>query len=636
MKQNIWSKGTVIQEILLFAVTFLLFANTLTHDYTQDDAIVIRDNMFTSQGIEGIPGILKYDTFYGFFKEEGKDQLVTGGRYRPFTLMMFALEREFFGEKPFAGHLISILMFSFLVVLIFRTFNLLLAKFSGIKNAVFLSFVAALLFAVHPVHTEVVANIKGRDEIMSMFFSMLSLFLLLRNADRPGFWNLAVAGISFFLGLLSKENTITFVLIIPLALWLFRSKRSALKIPMLLSLIIPTVAFLIIRTQILGFDLGTKSMELMNNPFLKLVDGRYTDFTLGEKTATILFTLGKYIQLLIFPHPLTHDYYPRHIDIMLFSDWQVILSLLLYAGLIFMAFRYFHKNKVISFGILFFLISLSIVSNIVFPIGTNMSERFIFMPSAGFVLVVAYFFDKWYSRFKPMTISLLVLIVLAMSFKTISRNAVWKNDFTLFTTDVKTSSNSAKVLNAAGGSLIDQAIKEENNYLKTKYLQDATAYLVKALEIHPKYNNAYLLLGNAYFYQKKYDDAIGIYTKLTEIAPGYQEGSKNLALTYREAGRYFGEEKGDLAASLKYLGQAILMLPEDYETNRLYGIANAISGNLELALSHFRKCTELDPDNAGAYVNLGNTYFNMGDAVNGKVAHEKARQLDPKIFEPKK
>jgi len=88
-----------IVSALLMIFCFLLYGNTLNHDYTQDDAIVIYDNMYTTQGISGIPGILKYDTFKGFFKVEGKDKLVSGGRYRPFTLIMFALEWQLFKKQ---------------------------------------------------------------------------------------------------------------------------------------------------------------------------------------------------------------------------------------------------------------------------------------------------------------------------------------------------------------------------------------------------------------------------------------------------------------------------------------------------------------------------------------------------------
>ena len=73
--------STKMVSTLLMVFCFLLYGNTLNHEYTQDDAIVIYDNMFTTKGVSGIPEILKYDTFKGFFKVEGKDKLVSGGRY---------------------------------------------------------------------------------------------------------------------------------------------------------------------------------------------------------------------------------------------------------------------------------------------------------------------------------------------------------------------------------------------------------------------------------------------------------------------------------------------------------------------------------------------------------------------------
>ena len=91
---NFWL-NTRYQALFIFALSVLLYANTLTLKFCQDDAIVLTDNMFTTKGVEGIGGILSYDTFYGFFKESGKASLVSGGRYRPFTLIMFAIEFEF-------------------------------------------------------------------------------------------------------------------------------------------------------------------------------------------------------------------------------------------------------------------------------------------------------------------------------------------------------------------------------------------------------------------------------------------------------------------------------------------------------------------------------------------------------------
>ena len=89
-----WLSRSKPIAIALFVLSVLLYANTFQHDFAQDDAIVITDNMFTTEGFSGLSGLFQYDTFYGFFKEEGKDKLVSGGRYRPLTPAMFAVEYE--------------------------------------------------------------------------------------------------------------------------------------------------------------------------------------------------------------------------------------------------------------------------------------------------------------------------------------------------------------------------------------------------------------------------------------------------------------------------------------------------------------------------------------------------------------
>lgn len=120
------------------------------------------------------------------------------------------------------------------------------------------------------------------------------------------------------------------------------------------------------------------------------------------------------------------------------------------------------ERKIYSFAVLYFLATTSIISNIVFPIGTNMSERFMFMPSLGFAVLLAYVFIEYlYPKFSVKGVMVLTsLICLLFAGKTFTRNMVWKNDFTLFTTDVKTSTKSAKVLNAAGGALTVEAQSE--------------------------------------------------------------------------------------------------------------------------------------------------------------------------------
>jgi len=629
--ENASQSYTKYYSWIIFAFSFLLYSNTLTHEYTQDDAIVIYDNMFTQEGFSGIPGLLKYDTFYGFFKTEGKAKLVSGGRYRPLTPIMFAIEYQIFGDNPFWSHLINVILYGLLCVLIYKTLILLFSHSMRESSGFYLfAFLATLLYAAHPLHTEAVANIKGRDEIMSMMGAILSLFFTLKYIDQQNKKYIIGAFLSMFLGLMSKENAITFLAVIPLSIFFFRTDSIKKSMLPFLAVGLGSILFLIIRFSVLGMDFGGTPKELMNNPYLKIEGNQYVPFLLTEKIATIIYTLGKYIGLLLFPHPLTHDYYPRHIEIMNFGNWKVILSIITYIGLLFIVIKQWKKKSIIAFSILYFLITLSIVSNIVFPIGTNMSERFMFMPSLGFALLISHLIYKQTNKKgHRIFIMSMAFIVLLLSGKTFTRNFDWKNDFTLFTTDVKTSPNSAKVLNAAGGALVAESSKPKNASKKDKMLNQAIPYLKKALEIHPNYKNAALLLGNAYFYTSDFENAIKAYDRTLTISPGYPEGEKNLAIALREAGRMAGEKENNLEKAKKYLSRSIQLIDTDPDAYRLLGITYGMAGDHREAIKYFTKVTEITPNNAGAYVNLAKAYQYYGDEDNSRINYQKALEIDP-------
>lgn len=619
----------------IFAFGAILYVNTLTHQFTQDDAIVIYDNMFTTQGVSGIKGLFTKDTFYGFFKEEGKAKLVSGGRYRPLTPAMFAIEYQLVGNKPWLGHLINVLLYGLLCMMIYKLLASMFCYKEDTLAKRYLVLLIAGIYAAHPLHTEAIANIKGRDEIMSMLGSVLALYYMLRYIDTKQSKALIIALISFFIAFLSKENTITFLAVIPLTLYFFRDHTLKDATVSSLVFLIPTILFLLIRASILGNDFGGTPMELMNNPFLKIVDNRYVPFSTGEKLATIMFTLGKYVQLLIFPHPLTHDYYPRHIGMMTWSDIGVLLSLALYGGLIFIAVQGFKGKSLLSYGILFYLITLSIVSNIVFPIGTNMSERFMFMPSLGASIAIGYLLHEYVFKKlgKPAFFGISGVLLVLFSLKTVTRNAVWESDFKLFTTDVKTSVNSAKVLNAAGGALTTQAYEEKDEAKKSAMLQEAVGYLQRAVQIHPGYKNAYLIMGNAYFYLSQYEQAIDAYGKALTLDPQFQDAYRNQAIVLREAGKYAGEKQNDLTKAENYLNRSYEMAPNDTETLRLLGVLNGIKGNHGKAVEFFTKVVTLEPQNAAGYLNLSSALYNTGDIQAAEQNRKKALELNPKILD---
>jgi len=159
-------------QFLLVLLTFLFYGNTLFNDYALDDAIVITENKFTKQGIQGIDDLLFNESFTGFFGV--KKDLVAGGRYRPLSMISFAIEYEIWGLNPTISHLLNVILYAITAIILFVIINILYKEKSSFFDSAAL--LISILFLAHPIHTEVVANIKGRDEIMSLLFSLLTLF----------------------------------------------------------------------------------------------------------------------------------------------------------------------------------------------------------------------------------------------------------------------------------------------------------------------------------------------------------------------------------------------------------------------------------------------------------------------------
>lgn len=615
---------------LFFAFGFLLYGNSLGHQYALDDAIVIYDNAFTQQGVEGIDDLLRYDTFRGFFKVEGKDKLVAGGRYRPLTPVLFALQTEIFGLQPWVGHLTNCLLYG-------ATATLLFFFLMRLTRNIWATLAATLLYTAHPLHTEAVANIKGADEMVAFLGGIGALHLLLIGWDKKKkilYWSLAA--VIFLTGLLSKENAITLVAVAPLMFWYFRKASFGNSLLQALPLLASSIIFLLWRTAVLGPDFGAASAELMNNPFLKLENGAYIPFSLPEKLGVIFFTLWKYLQLLVFPYPLTHDYYPRHIPAMDLSSPLAILGLLLYLALGIWAVMGFVRRQPTTFGVWFYLLTLSIVSNLVFPIGTNMSERFVYMPSLGFVLAIALLVFQQPSRQKISRLLPFALVALLFSGITIWRNQAWKDNLTLFSTDIAVSANSAKLRNALGGELIKDALTLPEGEKRTRQLETAVGHLQEAARIHPGYQNAYLLLGNAHSYLNRFEEALQYYDQALQLNPEYPDALHNRKLTLRAAGRYYGEVKGDLATSLRYLQQAYAEMPEDYETIRLLGVAFGMSGNAGQAIELFAKAAQIRPKDPDAWLNLAAAWYTAGDPAKAAEYEKKAMDIDPKAVEKRR
>ena len=648
---DISKHGKTVSGILIFFSAILLYFNTFNHKYALDDSIVITDNIYTKNGISGIKDIFKNDSFTGFFKE--KKDLVPGGRYRPLSIATFALEYEFFGENPGISHIINVIFYALTGILIFIIFSKLTSSSSSKNYFLSLPLICSLLFIFHPVHTEVVSNIKGRDELLALIFSLAALLFTINNHNSIKIKYLLLAGISFFLALLSKENAIIFALIIPLTVYFFTKSSSkkifVIEIPLLLS----ASLFLYIRYKVLGEMSSAPSGELMNNPFLFA--------SVPQKYATIFYTLGVYFRLMFFPHPLTFDYYPYHIELVNLTNIWVIISLMVYVLLIVITISGFRKKTILSYGILLYLLPLILVSNLIFNLGTFMNERFAYFSSLGFCIIIAWFLAYILPGILNKSICRIIIPIFLLFFlilystKTISRNKAWENDFTLFTTDVKISSNSAKSNCSAGGILLEEAQIIGNKEKRNSYLEQSLKYLNKAIIIHPEYVDALRLLGNAHFIlNKDIEKSIYYYKKVLLRSPLDETTYKNINLVlndynnvdhkitiYKEIlqinsnrfdisyklGNLYGKYKSDIPKALIYLKMAASINPDNKNVCKDLGVAYGISGQFSESIKWLKKAIMLEPDDHTLYTNLGITYQRMGNLSKANEYFLMARKM---------
>lgn len=603
---------------LALVISFVLYGNTLSHQYALDDAIVITKNKFVKEGFSGISNLLTSDSFLGFFGE--KKDLVAGGRYRPLSLITFAIEYQFFGETPWISHLINILIYALIGWLIFITLSRLLSsRFEG-KSLFLLSAFSALLFMLHPIHTEVVANIKGRDELMSLMFSLMAFHFVLKFVDAQKKTDLYLACISLFLGLMAKENALAFAFIIPASLWFFRKPNKQAWWLSIICIFIPSIIFLIIRGQILGGGTSSLPDELMNNPFLGA--------TTTQKYATILFTWFIYLKLLVFPHPLTYDYYPYHIHLVGFNHPAVLFMLISSIALVVLFFNGLKTKSIPAFSILGFAASFGMVSNLFFPVGTFMNERFVFMPSlfwsVGLVTLLYIWFDK--KKSFPVKITVYALCVYTLVFypvKTIARNRAWANDLTLFTTDVRTSANSAKSNCSAGGKLWEEGKTIKNNNLQNNYFSQSETYLRKAIAIYPNYGDAWLLLGNLlYDYKKDIEGSAQCYLEVLKRQPGNKDARQNIDIVVTQSTNY--------TWAREYYTSLLKIDSNQFKPNyRLGVIYGRYLGNLSQSLRYLEKAHQIDPNNVEAMKDLGTAYGMSGQPAKAAAVFEKALQKNP-------
>ena len=553
-------------------------------------------------------------------------------------------------------HFINILLYGITAIVLFLT----LKEFFPRNHL--LAFLATLLFIAHPIHTEVVANIKSRDELVSFLFLCLMLFNLFRFVRTENKKFILYSVLCYFTALLSKENGITFIAIIPLALFFFAKKNIKQSIILTIPFFITAGIYLAIRTSLVGMIGDRQSNDITDNPFLALhFPNLPTPIPFMDKLATISWILLKYLMLLIFPHPLTSDYGFNQIPVIGFSDPKAIASVLIYGGLIFYAIKILLEriksenseektlnsqfstlNSIFSFSILYFVATISIVSNIFFLIGTAMGERFVYITSLGFCLALAaallritnttnYELRKDFYKNSKLAFPLLLLLV-PYSYKTFTRNPAWKDNKALFTADVKTSTGSANAHYYYANTLFTDHINDDPSPKRDSLFTEAKNEFRKGMEINPYFHYCYYNIGLIWEKLGNPDSAIYYQQKTLALKP---ENTMAIYMAKGALGLVYGKLKGDFEHAIPLLKEALANKPNDEGYHENLGICYAMKGDFDNSIKEFDSAiklkTKFEKVDARIFMNLALSWQNKGNKQKADEYFQKAFQLDPSL-----
>lgn len=584
--------------LLLFGIgAILLYGRTYNYGYVLDDDVVYVQNTYVQEGLAGIDDIVSHGFIHGFNRTNDQS-------YRPIVLIVFALEKELLGNEPGVQHFINALLYglcAFLLWLIMR--RLFRQRHPAVPILI------ALVFLAHPVHTEVVANIKGHDDLLHFLFAMGALLFSLRFVDREEILDLVLAGVLFFLALLSKEVAITFLAIIPLTAYFFtdaKSKTIAINGGVLLVVL---TAYMGIRAMVLDEVTFDEDMKVINNA-LAAADGNPM-----LKYSTVLTIIAMYVKLSFLPHPLSWEYGYNQIPIVGPGDWQTILSILLLVGLGVYAVIGLKKRDPIAWGILFFFITLSIVSNLFIEIGATFAERFLFTPSVGFsvalVLLLARITRVDLSDRKLMsryvfTVPLAVILLL-FSVKTVNRSADWEDSDTLFLSALDATPNSSRVWSAVGSVYRVRAEQSPNPQVKNTNYTKAITHYQRSLEILDSNFDSWYNMGVCYHYSNRPEQAMEAYQRVVEIEPNFVNAWNNIGSIQFNSGNNYEAAKESFNKVI-----AIDSTHSDALTN--LGACYHNEGDMNAAVGYYEKALKYNPRNQNALNNIITAYNRLGNA----------------------
>ena len=596
---------------LVMLVTLASYSNSLRNQFVFDDNLLITNNP-AIRGVEKIPRLLG----------AGKKKV----QYRPLRMISYAVDYTLNqkiwkhlgsfegwdqGLNPLGYHLANCFYHLLTTWLVFLVVFRLAANYR-------IAFLAAALFALHPVHTDSVTYISGRRDIFVTLFYLAGFYYFLRYRQTGKIAFIVAALLSYLLSLGSKEMGVTLPALFLCYDMITQFPEKIRRVDgTYLTEGVRTLKKVLVHSRYLYslIFLGALSFSYYK-VFISSPSNRVNYY--GDSMITTFLTVGKilvhYITLLVYPVRLNADYsfdaFPLSTS---FLEPATVGAFMLLGVIGYVVLRLVITHRMAAFGVIWFFVTLLPVCHI-FPHHELLAEHYLYLPSFGFCLLAGYLLDRLFKNtpYRSLTCASLILVFLLFSLRTVDRNRDWKDGFSLWSKTVQTAPRCARARNNLGFE-----------YDKLGRVGEATLEYEQALAIDPQYAESYNNLGFIYYSRGRVDDAIVAYQKALGQKPRYAEAHNNLGAAFLK--------KGEIRwATLSFL-EALKCNPRLAEAHIGMGVLFANEGRMDAALYQFKKAIEIKPYLAEAHNNLASTYYLLGDYPKAIEHANKVKELGHKV-----
>lgn len=559
-----WRHCYPVAAILL--ATLAVYFNALYNGFVHDDLIQVLDNPWI-KSMRFIREILGSDV-WGYYGH------VSTNYYRPVMHLTYMAEYRIFGQAAWGFHLVNVVMHAGAAVLVYFIGNNILGGRGGRPGSVYLSppLVAAILFAVHPIHTEAVTWIAGVPELTYTLFFLLSLYLYITASGGIGL-RIFASAFFFFAALLSKEPAMalpTVIIAYDYSSGALQGNRLNAALKRYLPYAAAIAVYLAMRLNALG-GMAPVKWKTDVTPYQDVIN------------SVPLFT--EYLKKLLFPFNL--NLFQQYSPVISITDPKFMVAIFIATVFMLAAWLAVRKEKLLLVPVAMMVVPMLPV--LVFSmVGRNgFGERYLYLPSAGFLLTTSYFISRSVAGLRNGRALLAACVaVMALSFTvwTVERNADWKDEYTILTDSLRRTDNIIARI-GYGDCLIKKGMTDA-----------AVSYIAGIVKDYPESFEAHYSMGKALSLEGNQGRAIAEYLRALSLNPSSAEARSALGLAYGRQGR--------LDDSISQLELAVRMNPYLEQAHLNLGVAYGMKGRKAEAREQFKKALSLNPEDKLARDNL--------------------------------